>query len=212
MLGQVSTRRISSPSPARTRLAPAVRREQLLGVARAMFEHGGYDAVTLEGIAGEAGVSPGLMYHYFGTKHEVFLAVVIEAIDGFARAVAPPDPDDADAAEAAAWAADPRDRLRAALERYLDYVLERPNGFAFVIGVRGAPDSEVRHRIDSARDVVHRTALTIVGIDDPTPEQDLTMWGWLGFVERATTRWLVRRDIERSALVELLLTAAARVL
>jgi AcrR family transcriptional regulator len=211
MLHQVSTRRITSSSPSRTRLAPAVRREQLLGVARAMFEHRAYDAVTLEGIAEEAGVSPGLMYHYFGTKREVFLAVVIEAIDGFARAVAPPQPEPR-AKDAAAGAADPRERLRAALERYLDYVLERPNGFAFVVGVRGAPDSEVRRRIDNAREVVHRTALTIVGIKDPSPEQDLAMWGWLGFVERATTRWLVRRDLERSALVELLLTAATSVL
>jgi AcrR family transcriptional regulator len=81
----------SSPAKApRTRLAPELRREQLLDVAMTLFEHRAYDAVTLEGIAEAAGVSPGLVHHYFGTKREVFLGVVARAISGFQQAVAPP--------------------------------------------------------------------------------------------------------------------------
>jgi AcrR family transcriptional regulator len=194
--------------PPRTRLAPAERHEQLLDVARRLFERNAYDDVTLEGIAEEAGVSPGLVHHYFGTKREVFLAVVAQAIAGFQLAVAAPGPDAVGRAEP-----DARARLRAALQRYLTFVLERPNGYAFVIGARGAPDPEVSDAIDTAREAVHRAVLAIVGITgEPDQRDDLVMWGWLGFVERATTRWVAQGAHDREQLVEMLLEAARPVL
>jgi AcrR family transcriptional regulator len=171
-----------------------------------LFERRPYDAVTLEGIAEHAGVSPGLVHHYFGTKREIFMGVVARAIDGFREAVGPPE-----AAAVAAGPGAPEQRLRDALERYLDFVLDRPNGYAFVIGARGAPDAEVRRLIDAAREEVHRAVLLIVGIGAPDREQDLTMWGWLGFVERATTRWVAQGGGDREALIALLLRAAAPV-
>lgn len=192
----------------RTRLAPAARREQLLEAARLAFELRPYEEVSLEGIAESAGVSPALVHHYLGTKREVFMALVVQAVEGFQAAV---DPGSA-ADEAPSAPAPPEAALRAAVGRYLDFVLERPNGYAFVIGAHGAPDLAIRRMIDTAREVVHRRVLAIVGITEPTPEQDLAMWGWLGFVERATTRWVARGGGERETLVELLMVAAAPVL
>jgi AcrR family transcriptional regulator len=190
----------------RTRLAPRMRREQLLDVAMGLFERRPYDAVTFEGIAEAAGVSPALVHHYFGTKREVFLGVVVRAIEGFQEAIAAePGPAEGDRLPA-------RERLRAALERYLDFVLERPNGYAFVIGARGAPDDEVRFAIDAAREQVHRAVLALVGIPEPDPAQDLAMSGWIGFVERVTTRWVARGGIDREALIEMLLGAAGSLL
>jgi AcrR family transcriptional regulator len=169
------------------------------------FESTAYDAVTLEGMAAEAGVSPGLVHHYFGTKRDVFLAVVARAISGFQAAVGSRRIDEFPELSA-------RARLRSAVDRYLDFVLERPNGYAFVIGARGAPDDEVRRSIDAAREAVHQAVLEIVGISAPTPEEDLAMWGWLGFVERATTRWVQESGCGREDFVELLLRAAEPVL
>jgi AcrR family transcriptional regulator len=190
----------------RTRLAPRMRRAQLLDVAMGLFERRPYDAVTLEGIAEAAGVSPALVHHYFGTKREVFLGVVVRAIEGFQEAIAA----EPGAAEGDRLPA--RDRLRAALGRYLDFVLERPNGYAFVIGARGAPDDEVRFAIDAAREQVHGAVLALVGIPEPDAAQDLGMWGWIGFVERVTPRWVARGGIDREALIEMLLGAAASLL
>ena len=59
---------------------------------------------------------------------------------------------------------------------------------------------------------VHRAVFVLVGISEPDRRQDLQMWGWLGFVERATTRWVARGGIDRAALVEMLLDAAAPLL
>jgi AcrR family transcriptional regulator len=210
MLGCVMPEDVSAQHPLakapRMRLAPGLRRVQLLDVARGLFERRSYDAVTLEGIAEAAGVSPALVHHYFGTKREVFLGVVVSAIEGFQEAIA------AAPAGTPASGVSPRERLRAALGRYLDFVLDRPNGYAFVIGARGTPDDEVRFAIDTARERVHRALFVLVGIADPNVGQDLQMWGWLGFVERVTTRWVARGGIDRAALVEMLLDAAAPLL
>jgi AcrR family transcriptional regulator len=190
----------------RTRLAPGLRRELLLDVAMGLFERRPYDAVTLEGIAETAGVSPALVHHYFGTKREVFLGVVVRAIAGFQQAIsAAPTSTSSDEVSA-------RERLRAALGRYLDFVLDRPNGYAFVIGARGTPDDEVRFAIDTAREQVHRALLLLVGIPEPDLVQDLGMWGWIGFVERVTTRWVAQGGNDRDGLVEVLLGAAAPLL
>jgi AcrR family transcriptional regulator len=209
MLGCVMPEDVSADQMAkgpRTRLAPGLRRVQLLDVARGLFERRPYDAVTLEGIAEAAGVSPALVHHYFGTKREVFLGVVVGAIEGFQEAIAAaPVGTRGDGLSA-------RGRLRAALGRYLDFVLDRPNGYAFVIGARGTPDDEVRFTIDAAREQVHRALFVLVGISEPDQGQDLQMWGWLGFVERVTTRWVARGGIDRASLVEMLLDAAAPLL
>ncbi|HEY5189508.1 MAG TPA: TetR/AcrR family transcriptional regulator [Solirubrobacteraceae bacterium] len=187
---------------ARTRLPPDVRREQLLDIAQRLFEREPYDTVSFERIASEAGVSASLPYHYFETKREIFLALVERAITGFQRAVAPsPDAVRPDAT--------PTQRLRAAVNRYLDFVLERPNGYAFVIGARGAPDAEVTRRIETAREAVHAAVLAIIGVPDPDRETDLAMWGWLGFVERVTTRWVQQGAEDREQLVDLVMLAAA---
>jgi AcrR family transcriptional regulator len=201
---------VSSEQPvskaSRTRLAPRLRREQLLDVAMALFERRPYDAVTFEGIAETAGVSAALVHHYFGTKREVFLGVVVRAIAGFQEAIAA-EPASAEGAQRPA-----RERLRAALERYLDFVLDRPNGYAFVIGARGAPDDEVRFAIDAAREQVHGAVLGLVGIPEPDVAQDLGMWGWIGFVERVTPHWVARGGMDREALIEMFLGAAAPLL
>jgi AcrR family transcriptional regulator len=205
MTGRESPRPAQVAVRGRTRLSREARREQLLDVAMLLFESRSYDSVSLESIAEQAGVSAGLVHHYFGTKREVFRSVVMREIAGFQLAVAPP-PGEQDAGLS------PAERLRASLERYLTFVLERPKGFAFVMGVHGTPGAELRQATDQAREAVHRAVLELIGRPQPTEAQGLLLWGWLGFVERVTTRWIERGGMEREALVELLLSAARAVL
>jgi len=55
-------------------------REHIVAVARQAFGARGYDATSLRSIATNAGVDPGLLVHYFGTKEGVFHAAVEVAI------------------------------------------------------------------------------------------------------------------------------------
>jgi AcrR family transcriptional regulator len=65
-----------STPPTRTRLAPAERRSQILDTANILFAERGYDAVTIDDIAKEAGVTRGLVHHYFGGRTEVYVALL----------------------------------------------------------------------------------------------------------------------------------------
>lgn len=67
---------MQSPSPRWTRLDPRHRREQILDVARRHFAERHYDAVSTAELAADAGVNRGLVYHYFGTKRELYLEVL----------------------------------------------------------------------------------------------------------------------------------------
>lgn len=64
----------------RTRLSPDERSEQILDAATARFRADGYHSVSLADIADEAGVTRGLVHHYFGSKRELYLAVVERAV------------------------------------------------------------------------------------------------------------------------------------
>ncbi|HRE00266.1 MAG TPA: helix-turn-helix domain-containing protein, partial [Ilumatobacteraceae bacterium] len=52
------------------------RRERLLDAAAELLDSGGYDALTARAIAARGNVSVGLLYHYFGDKHDVFGALL----------------------------------------------------------------------------------------------------------------------------------------
>lgn len=64
-----------------------VRSEQLLGAAARLMAREGANAVSMQAVAAEAGVSVGLIYRYFGGKDELLLAVICNVLDAFASAV-----------------------------------------------------------------------------------------------------------------------------
>jgi AcrR family transcriptional regulator len=56
-------------------------REQIAEVARRQFADFGYARTTYRGIAREAEVDPALVQHFFGTKNQLFVAVVTLPFD-----------------------------------------------------------------------------------------------------------------------------------
>jgi AcrR family transcriptional regulator len=57
-------------------MGPEERYAQILAHASRLFSRRSYAAVSLEDIASAAGVTRGLLHHYFGTKRELYLTVV----------------------------------------------------------------------------------------------------------------------------------------
>src|ERR1700730_16678326 len=92
---------------ARTRLAPELRREQLLDLGAELFAAEPYERVHIERVAEMAGVSRGLLYHYFPTKGAFFAALVQRTVEHL-RAATAPDP-----------ALSPLDQLRDGIDAYL---------------------------------------------------------------------------------------------
>jgi AcrR family transcriptional regulator len=69
-------------------------REAILDAARRSFAERGYDRTTIRGVAGEAGVDPALVAHYFGPKDALFgaaLELPRAPADALAAALDAPD-------------------------------------------------------------------------------------------------------------------------
>jgi AcrR family transcriptional regulator len=64
----------------RTRLDPDLRRGQILSAASKIFREQEFSAVSLDAVADRAGVTRGLLHHYFGSKRGLYLAVVEQAV------------------------------------------------------------------------------------------------------------------------------------
>jgi AcrR family transcriptional regulator len=50
-------------------------RQRILDLAREAFATGGYDAATNRSLADDVGITSGALYHYFGSKLDLYLAV-----------------------------------------------------------------------------------------------------------------------------------------
>jgi AcrR family transcriptional regulator len=59
----------------RSRLEPQPRREQLLDAGAALFAEKPYEDVFVEDIAARAGVSRALLYHYYPSKRDLYVAI-----------------------------------------------------------------------------------------------------------------------------------------
>ncbi len=57
----------------RLRLQVNERRKRIIAVATELFSTHPYDEIGIEDIAKQAGMSKGLLYHYFPTKHDLYL-------------------------------------------------------------------------------------------------------------------------------------------
>jgi AcrR family transcriptional regulator len=58
------------------------RREALIAATQALVSEGGPQAATVRAIAARAGVTPGLIRHYFGSKDELTRAAYTALVDG----------------------------------------------------------------------------------------------------------------------------------
>src|SRR5680860_1119596 len=75
------------------RPGPSTTREGIADAARKRFSDLGYERTTIRGIAADAGVDPALVVHFFNSKQELFVAVMVlpfEPEEVFPRILAGP--------------------------------------------------------------------------------------------------------------------------
>src|SRR5919108_94548 len=71
--------------PRTKRAAPG--RERILEEARSLFAAHGYDSVSMQQIADAAQVNKATLFHHFGDKEGLFVAVMREEFEGVRRAL-----------------------------------------------------------------------------------------------------------------------------
>ncbi|MCB9680816.1 MAG: TetR/AcrR family transcriptional regulator [Alphaproteobacteria bacterium] len=185
------------PVAPRSRLTNDDRRAQLLELGERLFSQRAYDEISIDDIATEAGISKGLLYHYFGGKRAFYTAVVAQAAE---RLIAATHPDPTLPGRA---------RALAGLSAYLDFVQARAS--AFIALMRGGlgHDPEIRAIIESVRADFEARSLEGLGLDGPRPVYRTAVRAWIGAVEMASLDWLEHRHIERDVLLALLLGSLA---
>ena len=57
---------------------PEIRKQEIIDVAMQVFAENGYETTTMKDIAKAADVVPGLWYHYFKNKHELYETAVTQ--------------------------------------------------------------------------------------------------------------------------------------
>jgi AcrR family transcriptional regulator len=140
---------------ARRRLAPEVRRRQVLDAAIAVFSEEGLHGASMDAIAARAGVSKPLVYAHGGTKDELFAACLAREaerlVTTMTAAVGSGDPSAGDDGEA---------RLYRALRAFFHAVTTHRQGWTVLY--RQASTGEFAGTVDAARRRIVRRAAELL--------------------------------------------------
>lgn len=178
----------------RTRLNPEARRAQLIELGVEMLATRRLDELSVELIASTAGISRGLLFHYFSSKHEFHIEVARAAAAEMIRRTEP------DIALA------PVDALRGGIAAFIEYVEENPDNYKSLVRGAASGDAEMRAIFDETRSTLARRIAGTIGDLGLTlsPRAEIAVHGWVAYVEECVIRWLDSRTIDRAALEEML--------
>jgi AcrR family transcriptional regulator len=188
-------------SPKFNRLEPAQRRDQILDAANALFAERAYDEVSIEDIASSAGVTRGLVHHYFGGRNDVYIAL-LERL-GAQREEQLPPPVGRSA----------RARVADTVSRWLDWTKQnRTVWLATIAHGEDIADPEVRQVVaDLVRRAVALLTTFHADIAKDTTRLRYALECWTALNRTATRRWL-QGEATRDATHELLASTLEHVL
>jgi AcrR family transcriptional regulator len=180
-------------APAYTRLENDERRRRLLELGTRLFTEHAYDEISMAQIARAAGISKALLYHYFPSKQDYFMATLAGGAQEL-RARVEPDP-----------ALPPAQALTEALDAYLAWIEDNADAYAKLFrSAAGVP--EVRDLVEGVRAETAQRILESLGAA-ANPRARTVVRGWLWFMDGACLDWIAHRDLPRAELHGLLLGA-----
>jgi AcrR family transcriptional regulator len=176
------------------RLHSDERREQLVARATELFATHGYEELSMSRIAREAGISKALLYHYFPSKRDFFVATLQRAAEEL-RVRTEPDP-----------SKPPLEQLTASLEGYLELIEENSASYEKLIE-SATTVAEVRELIDNVRELTAQRILAGFMPEgrQPPPTVRAAVRGWLWFMDGVCLDWVREKDFERRELRDMLL-------
>jgi AcrR family transcriptional regulator len=173
------------------------RRRQLLELGAGLFARHSFSELSMARIAREAGISKALLYHYFPSKQEFFVATLREAAEEVRRRTEP-DP-----------ALPPAQALAGSLDAFLAWIEENELAYRKLMESAGSVP-EVSALIDEVRDRTSARILAGLGAAaDSRPTVRAAARAWLWFMDGAILDWLEHRDLGRAELRDFLLASLA---
>jgi AcrR family transcriptional regulator len=182
-------RHMSETSATRVRMTPEGRREQLIDLGVRLLSTRPLEEVSIEVLSEEAGISRGLLYHYFGNKQEFHRAVVRRAADDLVAVTAPGQGDDLVAV------------LTDSLGAYVDYVVANRPGYLSLVRAAAGGNEALREIYEEARGSLTDRMLggsgepgvSALGYED-TPAVRLMVRGWSALAESVVLDWSADPD------------------
>lgn len=157
----------------RARMSADDRRRQLVGIGLRRLVERPIQDLPIDEVAAEAGISRGLLFHYFPTKNDYYAAVVAAAGRRVLRNVAPDEHLTGDAA------------VEQLVARYLAQIDRRRDSYLALVYGRGA----VRGDDDLAqgmRMAIARLVLDLLGLPG---RSQAVVHGWVAYVEDRALQW-----------------------
>ncbi|WP_431967871.1 TetR/AcrR family transcriptional regulator [Nocardia sp. bgisy134] len=186
LVDRMTSRRMSSeamvPAKRGTRLPRDERRQQLLHAASEVFVLRGYHAAGMDEISQVAGVSKPVLYQHFTSKLELYLAVLQNYVDMLVSSVR----------QALRSTTDNRQRVRAAVQAYFDFVDNEMQGFRLVFESDLTSEPQVQRRVEQATEACVDAVFDLVAHDsglDPYRARILAV-GLVGTSQFTARYWL----------------------
>ena len=177
-------------------MSPERRRDQLLDLGVELFATHPYDEVHIERVAELAGVSRGLLYHYFPGKREFFVAMLARENERLMQETAP-DPTLA-----------PVEQLENGIRAFVDHCLEHEHGVRAVFRSGVSSDPEIVSLVSvSSDEQVRRILAATGGDDDAAPILVLALRSWIGQLRAACYEMLTDKRIDPDDVVAMCRTS-----
>ncbi len=187
--------------PPGRRLSPHRRRKQLLDLGVRMLATRHLEDLSLDLLASEAGISRGLIYHYFGSKQEFHAQVVRRAADDLLDRTLPPD----EGNEA--------QKLLHVVSAYVDYVSENPQGYLSLMRAGAGGNDALFSIHDRVRiEMTERTYQAAVesGVLLDQPLARMLVRAGIALIEELVLNWIEEPGgVTRSDLLVICVRSAA---
>jgi AcrR family transcriptional regulator len=172
----------------RHRLSREARIQHILAVGQRLFSSHAYDAIAIEDIAAAAGMSKGLLYHYFASKRDLYLATLQHVLAQMLQFT------------------DLHPDLHAGLAETLSLFEQYPGLAKMVLRAGIGADPEVDALLTAYRQqqldrVYHGLGFSLA---DSNPLALLGLRGWLSLLEEVCMQWVLQPEVTQEQVVLLL--------
>jgi AcrR family transcriptional regulator len=161
-------------APPRRRLSRDERRRQLLGIGLAKLVEKPIQDLSLDEVAAEAGISRGLLFHYFATKRD-FHRACIEAAGRRILRTTDPDPD-----------LTPRERVEQMTRLFVEQIDRRRDFYLSLLHGTGSADVSLVEVYDAIWDTATTRVCEALGLDG---DQRPVVHAWWAYVEDRALTW-----------------------
>jgi AcrR family transcriptional regulator len=187
----------SVSDPVRRRLSADDRRRQLVGIGLSRLIDTQIQDFSLDQVAAEAGISRGLLFHYFPTKTDFYLACIGAAGRRILRNTAP---DESASGEV---------QVRTMISAMIEQIDRRRSFYLTLVHGSGVADPRVSEVYDSVRSVSTDRVMSALGL---SPQSRPIVHAWWAYVEDRALSWSAVPSARREESLDALVAHCERVL